>query len=141
MHSGKWNVSVGVLTIAAFAAYGFLLIYLRDFAPDRAAWIEGANDGAHFEAKLAHVHGNLFALVNIVVGFILARLDGAVRARRIAAGLVLGGLLMPLGIVLEVVFGAPPVLVAVGAVVLVVGLVVTGALSWRAWQSPLAPGA
>ena len=44
---GRINVGVGMLTLAGFAAYGFLLIYLRDFHPDKVAWIAGANDGAH----------------------------------------------------------------------------------------------
>ena len=47
--------------MASFMIYGFVLIYLRDFAPGKEAWIESYNTGAHFEARLAHVHGNLFS--------------------------------------------------------------------------------
>jgi hypothetical protein len=33
--NGKNNISIGFLTMGAFMAYGFLLIYLRDFAPGK----------------------------------------------------------------------------------------------------------
>ncbi|MDH5493956.1 MAG: hypothetical protein OEY14_18545, partial [Myxococcales bacterium] len=88
MTTGRYNVGVGLLVMAGFMLYGFLLIYLRDFAPDREAWIASDSTGAHFEARLAHVHGNLFGLLNIVLGFVLARLGSASEwARATAAAL------------------------------------------------------
>lgn len=56
------------------------LIYMRDFAPGREAWIAGANLSPHFEARLSHAHGYLFSHLNIVFGALLLWLP--VRARR-----------------------------------------------------------
>ena len=68
---GKNNIAIGFLTMAVFMTYGFLLIYLRDFAPGKEEWINSYSVGKHFEARLAHVHGNLFAFLNIVIGYLL----------------------------------------------------------------------
>ena len=68
---GKNNIAIGFLAMAVFMAYGFLLIYLRDFAPGKEEWINSYSVGKHFEARLAHVHGNLFAFLNIVIGYLL----------------------------------------------------------------------
>ena len=87
MKTGRYNVGVGLLVMAGFMLYGFLLIYLRDFAPDKEAWVASYSVGKHFEARLAHVHGNLFALLNLALGFVLGRLAAASdRARTAAAG-------------------------------------------------------
>ena len=51
-------------------AYGFLLIYLRDFAPGKEEWINSYSIGKHFESRLAHVHGNLFAILNILICYL-----------------------------------------------------------------------
>lgn len=113
---GKLNVGVGLLVMSAFMIYGFVLIYQRDFSPDRAAWLASSLDGPHFEAKLAHVHGNLFSLLNIVFGFVLLKLPIRSRGARWISWLALGGLLMPLGILAELVLGLPPYFVIVGGV-------------------------
>lgn len=68
MKHGKANVSADLLFMAVFMVFGFVLIYLRDFAPDRDQWIADYAVGKHFESRLAHVHGNLFALLNIWLG-------------------------------------------------------------------------
>ena len=34
--NGKNNIAIGFLIMGLFMAYGFLLIYLRDFAPGKA---------------------------------------------------------------------------------------------------------
>lgn len=119
---GKRNIATGLLFLAGFAAYGFVLIYLRDFAPGKDAWIADYAIGKHFETRLAHVHGNLFALLNIVMGWLLLTLPVA-HARAIS-WLALIGMLMPLGILAEVLFGAPPVFVLAG------GIAMVGALAW-----------
>ena len=64
-------MAIGFLTMGAFMAYGFLLIYLRDFAPGKAEWVASYSSGKHFESRLAHVHGNLFAFLNILIGYLL----------------------------------------------------------------------
>ena len=86
LKTGRYNVGVGLLAMAGFMLYGFWLIYLRDLAPDREAWIASYGVGKHFEARLAHVHGGLFALINLALGFVLARLgEASERARELAA--------------------------------------------------------
>ncbi len=119
MKQGKHNISVGLFGMAAFMAYGFLLIYLRDFAPGKEAWIADYGIGKHFEARLAHVHGNLFAFLNIVIGYLLWQLPVPAATGVWVSRLALAGLLMPLGIVAELVLGAPPIFVLVGAVAMV----------------------
>ena len=64
--NGKNNIAIGFLTMGFFMAYGFLLIYLRDFAPGNEEWVNTYSIGKHFETRLAHVHGNLFAFLNIL---------------------------------------------------------------------------
>jgi hypothetical protein len=120
-----------------FMAYGFLLIYLRDFAPGKEQWIADYGVGKHFEARLAHVHGNLFALLNVGLGFVLARVRGSEGLRAIAAVLGLVGLLMPTGILMEVYLGAPPIFVLIGAVAMTVSVALSGVLALRGWiESP-----
>ena len=121
MH-GKNNIAAGFLFLAAFMVYGFVLIYLRDFAPGKEAWIAQYSMGKHFESRLAHVHGNLFAFINIVVGYLLLRLPIGAPAARGISWLTLAGMLMPLGIVAELLFGAPPALVLVGGVSMVAAM-------------------
>lgn len=134
MKTGRYNAGAGLLTMGGFMLYGFLLVYLRDFAPDKEAWVESYSVGKHFEARLAHVHGNLFALLNLTVAFVLARLSTASdRARAAAAALGLAGLLMPLGILGEVYLGLPPVFVLLGALAMTASVVLTGILSLRHW--------
>lgn len=60
MMEGKRNIAAGFLFMAAFMVFGFILIYLRDFAPGKESWIANYATGKHFESRLAHVHGNLF---------------------------------------------------------------------------------
>ena len=134
MKTGRYNVGVGLLVMAGFMAYGFFLIYLRDFAPDKAAWIASYSEGKHFETRLAHVHGNLFALLNVALGFVLAKLGSASdRSRTIAAGLALAGILMPVGILGEVYLGLSPIFVLVGAMSMTAAVVTIGILSLRHW--------
>ena len=121
---GKKNIAAGFLFLAAFMLYGFVLIYLRDFAPGKEAWIADYALGKHFESRLAHVHGNLFAFINVVVGYLLLRLPVGEFVAKGISWLTLAGMLMPLGILAEVLFGLPPLLVIVGGVSMV------GAMVW-----------
>ncbi len=135
MKTGRYNVGVGLLVMAGFMFYGFVLIYLRDFAPDREAWAASYSVGRHFESRLAHVHGALFSLLNLALGFVLVRLGTASdRARSIAAGLGLAGLMMPAGILGEVYLGLSPIFVLVGAVAMTSAVILTGVLSLRHWS-------
>lgn len=129
---GKANIVTGLLVMAGFMLYGFILIYLRDFAPGKEEWIANSIDGDHFEARLAHVHGNLFAFLNIMIGYLLLRLPvSATSAKWISlTGMI--GLLMPIGILAEFLLGAPPYLVLVGAISIVTSITWLGLALFRA---------
>ena len=113
---GKKNIAIGFLTMGLFMLYGFLLIYLRDFAPNKMEWVNSYSIGKHFESRLAHVHGNLFSVLNIIIGFLLIQFSKRLNHSDKISWLALGGLLMPLGILSEVYFGLPPILVLIGAI-------------------------
>lgn len=115
MKTGKNNIAIGFLTMGLFMAYGFLLIYLRDFAPGKEAWVDSYSSGKHFESRLAHVHGNLFAFLNILIGYLLLHFESQLKNVKTISWLALTGLLMPIGILAELYFGAPPVFVLIGA--------------------------
>lgn len=106
--------------------YGFLLIYLRDFAPNSKEWAESYSIGKHFESRLAHVHGNLFAFLNIVIGYLLLQFSDRLSYKKTVSILSLTGLLMPLGILGEVYLGLPPIFVLVGAVAMTAGVFILG---------------
>ena len=113
---GKKNIALGFLTMGLFMLYGFLLIYLRDFAPNKMEWVNSYSIGKHFESRLAHVHGNLFSVLNIIIGFLLIQFSKRLNHSDKISWLALGGLLMPIGILSEVYFGLPPILVLIGAI-------------------------
>ncbi|HEX6318595.1 MAG TPA: hypothetical protein VFZ84_06950 [Burkholderiales bacterium] len=126
MRLGKLNISAGLLFMAGFMVHGFVLIYLRDFAPGKEQWIADYSVGKHFESRLAHVHGNLFAFINIVVGYLLLRLPLREATAKWVSWLALAGMLMPVGILAEVLAGAPPLFVLLGGVSMVAALVLMG---------------
>ena len=109
-----------------FMAYGFLLIYLRDFAPGKEEWIDSYSFGKHFETRLAHVHGNLFAFLNILIGYLLLRYSLQLKHVKIISWLALIGLLMPIGILLEIYFGFSPIFVLIGAISMTISVVWLG---------------
>ncbi|PIS11003.1 MAG: hypothetical protein COT73_06350 [Bdellovibrio sp. CG10_big_fil_rev_8_21_14_0_10_47_8] len=123
---GKKNIVVGLFVMAGFMLYGFLLIYLRDFAPNAAEWAAAYGNGKHFEARLAHVHGNLFGFLNIMIGYLLFQLELTKGQRAWVSWTSLVGLLMPIGILLELVLGAPPYFVLIGAISMTAGIFLLG---------------
>jgi hypothetical protein len=128
---GKKNIVVGLLFLAAFMLYSFVLIYLRDFSPGKEQWIANYAVGKHFESRLAHVHGNLFALINIAIGLVLHHYPVPEATGRQISWLGLAGLLMPIGIMSEVLFGLPPILVIVGGISMVICMAWLGIIVWR----------
>ena len=124
--SGKNNIAIGFLTMGLFMAYGFLLIYLRDFAQDREAWVNSYSIGKHFESRLAHVHGNLFAFLNILIGYLLLHFSDKLKNIKTISWLALTGLLMPIGILTEVYFGLPPIFVLIGAIAMTTSVIWLG---------------
>jgi hypothetical protein len=135
MKHGRSNISTGLLFMAGYMVFGFVLIYLRDFAPGKAQWIADYAVGKHFESRLAHVHGNLFAFLNIVVGYLLLRLPLHNSTSKWVSWLSLAGMLMPVGILAEVVLGAPPLLVLIGAASMVASVTWLGisVAQMRSW--------
>lgn len=131
---GKNNIAIGFLTMGFFMAYGFLLIYLRDFAPGKEEWINSYSTGKHFETRLAHVHGNLFAFLNVLIGYLLLRFNDKLSSVKIISWLGLTGLLMPLGILSEVYFGLPPIFVLIGAIAMTVSVIWLGISFWKMKQ-------
>ena len=136
--SGKNNLSAGFLFMGMFMVYGFLLIYLRDFAPGKEEWIDQYSIGKHFESRLAHVHGSLFAFLNIVIGYLLVHFNTRIRKIKTISWLALVGMLMPLGILAEIYFGAPPVFVLIGAIAMTTAVIWLGISFYKMKQtSPL----
>lgn len=129
--NGKNNIAIGFLVMGFFMAYGFLLIYLRDFAPDKEAWANSYAVGKHFEARLAHVHGNLFAFLNILIGYLLLRFQAQLSHVKTISILALTGLLMPIGILSEVYLGLPPALVLIGAIAMTASVIWLGVSFFR----------
>lgn len=121
--NGKNNIAIGILTMGTFMACEFLLIYLRDFAPGKEEWVNSYSISKHFESRLAHVHGNLFAFLNILIGYLLLHFQSKLKNTKIISWLALTGLLMPIGILAEVYFGAPPVFVLIGAIAMTASVV------------------
>lgn len=132
--NGKNNIAIGFLTMGFFMAYGFLLIYLRDFAPGKEEWVNSYSTGKHFETRLAHVHGNLFAFLNILIGYLLLRFSKNLSNVKTISWLALVGLLMPLGILSEVYFGLPPIFVLIGAIAMTVSVIWLGVSFWKMKQ-------
>lgn len=124
--NGKSNIAIGFIVMGLFMAYGFLLIYLRDFAPNAKEWAESYSIGKHFEARLAHVHGNLFAFLNILMGYLLLHFKDKIKNTKTISWLALTGLLMPIGILAEIYLGLPPYLVLLGATAMTVSVVWMG---------------
>ncbi len=129
MAAGRHNITVGFVSLIGFAAMGFVLIYLRDFSPGKDEWIANYAIGNHFETRLAHVHGNLFALLNIAIGLVLPRMQAAGRLRSWISTFAMLGMLMPVGILGEVVLGTTPIVVLVGGTSMLVALVLA-AVAW-----------
>ena len=124
--NGKNNIAIGFLTMGFFMAYGFLLIYLRDFAPGKSEWANSYSIGKHFEARLAHVHGNLFAFLNILIGYLLLHFRDKIKNVAAISWLSLVGILMPLGILAEIYLGMSPIFVLIGALAMTTSVVWLG---------------
>ena len=124
--TGKINIGVGLIVMAGFMLYGFYLIYARDLAPDKEGWIAIYAVHPHFEARLAHVHGNLFAFLNVLFGYLIMTLPIGKTAAKWVSYLAVAGLLMPIGILSEIYLGLPPILVVLGASSIVAATLILG---------------
>ncbi|HMM55168.1 MAG TPA: hypothetical protein PKC23_09150 [Candidatus Desulfobacillus sp.] len=117
---GRKNIGWGFLFLGLFMAVGFFLGYMHDIAPNKEEWIAQYASGAHFETRMAHAHGGLFGLINVAVGLVLLKLPISATSARWISWLALAGLLMPVGITLHALFGAPPALVFLGGASMVI---------------------
>ena len=120
---GRVNLSIGLLVMTGFMVYGFLLIYMRDFHPNKDAWIAASDMGMHFKARIAHVHGNLFSILNIIFGYLLLTLPISSKIAKGVSILALLGILMPIGILAEAYLNAPFYLVLVGAISIILATI------------------
>ncbi len=130
--TGRLNLSIGLLGLASFMVYGFVLIYMRDFGPNAAQWAADYGIGTHFESRLAHVHGALFSVLNVVIGLVVGSLHTGEKSKAAIAGLSIAGLLMPIGIVAEFAVGMSPLLVVVGAMAILISFTWAGIASLKA---------
>ena len=125
MH-GKNNIAFGFLFLGLFMGYGFLLVYLRDFSSDRLDWIAAYAEGDHFLSRSAHVHGTLFSILNIVIGYLLLHYRHHLVSVRAISYLAMIGLFMPVGMLAEVYFRIPPFLTLLGAGAMVLSVLWCG---------------
>lgn len=126
---GRKNVAWGFVFLALFMAAGFFLGYMHDISAQREQWIAQYATGTHFEIRLAHAHGALFGLINVAAGLALLALPVPSNRALWISRLALTGLLMPIGILLHVLFGVPPVLVFLGGAAMIV------AALWLGWEA------
>ncbi len=72
------------------------------------------------------MHGSLFAFLNLLIGYFLLRFHDKLSNTKVISWLALAGLLMPMGILVEVYFGFPPILVLIGAICMTISVVWLG---------------
>jgi len=106
--TARWNPSAGLSGLTVFMVYGFVLIYLRDFAPGAEQWAAKYSIGKHF---------------------VVAHPSVSERTRRGIAALSLVGLLMPFGILAEILLSASPIFALLG------GLSVLLSFTWAGFAS------
>jgi hypothetical protein len=120
------HLRFGWWSLAVFAMAGLALETMHGFKV--GAYLDLSNEPRRLMWTLAHAHGALIALINIVYGLTLRREAGA-GGRFASRALMAGGVLLPLGFFLGglVYYGGDPglgiVLVPVGALLLVGALV------------------
>jgi hypothetical protein len=123
--SGR-HLRFGWWALALFATLGLTLEVLHGFKV--GAYLDVSNEPRRLMWRLAHAHGALIAIINILYGLTLG--SGALGSRDLASrALVAAGVLLPLGFFLGglVYYGGDPglgiVLVPIGAILLLAALV------------------
>jgi len=119
---------IGWWTLLVFAALGLALESLQGFKI--AAYLDASNETRRLMWRLAHTHGTLLAVVNILFALTLAARPPASTEglARISTTLAAATLLLPLGFFAGgiVVYGGDPgigvLLVPIGAVLLLLAL-------------------
>ncbi len=123
---GKNNIAFGFLVLGLFMGYGFLLVYLRDFSVGREEWIASYAQGDHFLSRSAHVHGSLFAVLNIIMGYLLLHYRHHLRNVKAISILAILGLFMPAGMLAEMYFDVTPLLTWLGAMAMLLSVLWCG---------------
>jgi len=124
------NVVVGLALLVVFMLSGFLLVFLHDTAAGQAI-VERIGEENYHLLVVAHTHGNMFALINVIVGLVVSHFGLQGGTVRWASILALLGFLMPVGIFLKVFVGFPPPLILLGDLSM---LSAVALLTWAAWR-------
>jgi hypothetical protein len=122
------HLRFGWWTLLVFAAVGLFLESLQGFKV--AAYLDVSNETRRLMWRLAHAHGGLLALVNILFALSLKNQPTAAfpGVKRISASLIAATILLPLGFFLGgvIVYGGDPgpavLLVPIGAALLLLAL-------------------
>jgi hypothetical protein len=122
------HLRFGWWTLLVFAAIGLFLESLQGFKV--AAYLDVSNETRRLMWRLAHAHGGLLAIVNILFALSLKNQPPTAfpGVQRISASLIAATILLPLGFFLGgvIVYGGDPgvgvLLVPVGAALLLLAL-------------------
>jgi len=122
------HLRFGWWSLLVFAAAGLVLESLQGFKI--AAYLDVSNETRRLMWRLAHAHGGLLAIVNILFALSLRTQPAATfaAAKQISASLIAATILLPLGFFLGgvVVYGGDPglgvLLVPIGAALLLLSL-------------------
>ena len=128
MDYARRHLRFGWWSLLLFATLGLVLESLQGFKV--RAYLDVSNDTRRLMWTLAHAHGTLLAVINILFGLTLrvAAPAGMPRVRLTSAGLIAAGILLPLGFFLGgvVFYGGDPglgvLLVPIGGVLLLVSI-------------------
>ncbi len=130
------HLRFGWWALLLFVTLGFVLETFHGFKV--RFYLDGANATRRLMFTLAHAHGTLLALVNIVFGATIASAHPTERATSVAsAALTLAAVLLPVGFFLGGVapMGGDPglgvLLVPLGAIALLVGVFLSARLAGR----------
>lgn len=138
----QWHLRFGWTAVLVFAVLGLTLEALHGFKV--RAYLDVANDTRRLMWTLAHAHGTLLGIVNVLYGLSVASVPGWGRRPLTSRGLVTAAVLLPAGFFLGglLPYGGDPglgiLLVPVGAVALIAALGSIVARGGRA--APPAPG-
>lgn len=122
------HLRFGWTTVLVFAVLGLTLEALHGFKV--RAYLDVANDTRRLMWTLAHAHGTLLGIVNVLYGLTVASVPGWGRRPLTSRGLVAAAVLLPAGFFLGglLPYGGDPglgiLLVPVGALALVAALAV-----------------
>jgi len=120
--TGKKNMIFGVLYFLATLGLGMYLGSKYDLpGPELGKWLKSME---HTFLKIAHTHGNLEALLNVVFGFLISRFGQGSALSRISSVLFVTGAIFHSGMALLVGLGVAFAgkLMSVGAIALVLAM-------------------